>query len=79
MKNKDKYDDLKRMYAYVDHDYSNGGVEIECILRYKEQKEPVFKDTFKVDSEDVLFKQTWIDLQESIIETILEWLEEEAD
>lgn len=77
MKNKEKYD-LKRLYVDIDHDYSKGGVEIECSLRYADLKEPVFKDIFAIDPKDVLFRRSWIDIHEAMIETILEWLEEES-
>jgi hypothetical protein len=78
MKRKDKYD-LKRLYLSVDHDYSQGGVVIEVSMHYKDEKKPVWKDSFKIDPEDVLFKFYWTDTEEIMLETLLEWLEEEVE
>lgn len=78
MKRKDKYD-LKRLYLSVDHDYSQGGVEIETAMYYKDEKSPVWKDLFKIHPEDVLYKQSWTSTEEIMLETLLEWLEEEVD
>lgn len=78
MKRKDKYD-LKRLYLSVDHDYSQGGVEIETEMYYKDEKNPVWEDLFKIAPEDVLFKRSWTDTEEVIIETLLEWLEGEVE
>ena len=78
MKRKDKYD-LNRLYVSVDHDYSQGGVEIEASMYYKDEKAPVWNDLFKIAPENVLFKRSWTDTEGVIIETILEWLEEEVE
>jgi len=78
MKRKDKYD-LKRLYLSVDHDYSQGGVEIETTMYYKDEKNPVWKDLFKIDPEEVLYKQSWTYIEELMIEVLLEWLEGEVE
>lgn len=78
MKRKDKYD-LKRLYVSVDHDYSQGGVEIETSMYYKDDKNPVWEDSFKIEPEDVLFKRYWTYTEETMLETLLEWLEEEVE
>lgn len=78
MKRKDKYD-FNRLYLSVDHDYSQGGAEINCEMYYKNEKDPVWKDSFKIDPWDVLYKQSWIDMQTTMVETLLEWLEGEVD
>lgn len=78
MKRKDKYD-LKRLYLSVDHDYSRGGVEIEALMYYKDEKEPVWKDVFKIHPEEVLYKQSWTYIEELMMEVLLEWLEGEVE
>ena len=78
MKRKDKYD-LKRLYLSVDHDYSQGGVVIETAMYYKDEKEPVWRDVFKIHPEEVLYKQSWTYIEELMMEVLLEWLEEEVD
>ena len=78
MKRKDKYD-LKRLYLSVDHDYSQGGVEIETSMYYKDDKNPVWEDSFKIEPEEVLYKQSWTYIEELMMEVLLEWLEGEVE
>lgn len=78
MKRKDKYD-LKRLYLSVDHDYSQGGVEIDASMYYKDDKNPVWEDSFKIEPEEVLYKQSWTYIEELMMEVLLEWLEGEVD
>jgi hypothetical protein len=78
MKRKYKYD-LKKLYLSVDHDYSQGGARIDACMYYKDEKNPVWNDSFKIHPEEVLYKQSWTYIEELMIEVLLEWLEGEVE